>query len=376
MVVVGGRRRSSIASLEAGPTKGQTVHEWTWFRILFRISMDQRTRIETCHKRTMADPDIPVAIGMPIGVPARPSLAQAATGRSSRVSLTHIQQDSFTNRTVQSLHSQGFTEGLTEALLRNNRAFPLRIWVVDNSGSMNARDGHRLVETAKQKDVKLVDCTRWAEMQQTVEYHIQMAALTESPTVFRLLNDPGRVAGPQQFSVAEQGSSQLDADVARAQSTILNTSPGGVTPLIPHIHEIRDNVRALEPQLRAEGTKVVVVLATDGLPTNEMGMSDSLLQSQFVNALRELEGLPVWMVVRLCTDEDNVVEFWSELDKQLELSLEVLDDFSAEAAEVHACNPWLTYGLPLHRSTCDDGVVCVTMKTTMSSWMLSCVSHP
>jgi hypothetical protein len=80
-----------------------------------------------------------------------------------------------------------------------------------------------------------------------------------------------------------------------------------------------------------------------------MGNTNDAVKRDFVNALRSLEGLPVWIVIRLCTDDDAIVEFWNELDSQLELSLEVLDDFCSEAQEIHKHNRWLNYALPLHR---------------------------
>uniref|UniRef100_A0A7S3DN03 VWFA domain-containing protein n=1 Tax=Entomoneis paludosa TaxID=265537 RepID=A0A7S3DN03_9STRA len=306
----------------------------------------------------MADPDIPIAYGTPIAPPITPSAPpdrnlQSATqingGRSSRILLPRQEFTELDERQIQMLMDQGYTRGLAESLRRNKLALPLSIWIVDNSGSMNHRDGHRIVETSKQNQVKFVNCTRWAEMQQTVEYHAQMAALLQSPTVFRMLNDPGRTVGPQQFSIAERGAKFIDEDLATAQQTMSNACPGGVTPLVPHLREIRDNVLALEPKLRNDGTKVVLVLATDGLPTNNRGISNQAVKEEFVDSLRALEGLPIWIVVRLCTDEDEVVDFWNSLDEQLELSLEVLDDFTSEAQEVHEHNPWLNYGLPLHR---------------------------
>ena len=53
--------------------------------------------------------------------------------------------------------------------------------------------------------------------------------------------------------------------------------------------------------------------------------------------------------MRLCTDDDRVVQYWNEIDEDLELDMDVLDDLEGEAAEVNEAQPWLTYGAPLHR---------------------------
>lgn len=126
--------------------------------------------------------------------------------------------------------------------------------------------------------------------------------------------------------------------------------PSGVTPLTQHIYEIRNLiVNDMLEILRQNGQKVSIIIATDGLPSDDQGVSGEYEEQNFINSLKSLEGLPVWIVVRLCTSNDSVVEFYNNLDRQLELSVEVIDDFVSESQEIYKCNPWLTYGLPLHR---------------------------
>jgi hypothetical protein len=142
---------------------------------------------------------------------------------------------------------------------------------------------------------------------------------------------------------------QIPDDLLVARTTMKNAAPSGVTPLGDHVRQIRDNVMAMREQLIPNGQKVTVILATDGLPTDHYGVSSSRVRAEFEESLRSLEGLPVWVVIRLCTDEDNVTDYYNELDSQLELSLEVLDDFLGEAKEVYEHNKWLNYALPIHR---------------------------
>jgi len=247
------------------------------------------------------------------------------------------------------LTNQGFTKGLARALNANYEHFPVRFWIVDNSGSMNKPDGHRIIETCVKNDVKIVDCTRWEEIKECVNYHAGLSGLLFAPTVFKFLNSPGARAGSQQLSVAEYSLHNVQDEQYTIRTTMNNTSPEGFTPLRDRIMELHDIIQNMNDTLKNTGQKAVVVIATDGTPTDERGYSTSFVRDAFIKALRRLLELPVWVVFRLCTDDDDVVEFYNNLDDDPELSIEVLDDFIGEAMEVYEFNPWLNYGLPLHR---------------------------
>jgi hypothetical protein len=244
------------------------------------------------------------------------------------------------------LKARGFSTGLAKALALNTEVFEQRYWVVDNSGSMEVEDGHRIVNMAKKYVVQSV--SRWEELQDTIGYHSEMAALLQTPTTFKLLNRPAPGVGKREFSVAKKGTNVED-DIRKAKEIMGRAKPLGVTPLTQRVWEIRDSIKASAPHLITEGRRVVVVLATDGLPTDEEGYGGEDALEEFTDALKSLEGLPLWLVIRLCTDEVKVTKFYNTLDSKLDLPLEVLDDFLGEAAEVHRHNNWLNYALPIHR---------------------------
>lgn len=251
---------------------------------------------------------------------------------------------------LEMLVQQGFPLGLAKELKRSKAAHPIRYWILDNSGSMRTTDGRRLI--GNRDSVMAVACSRWTELQQTVEYHAQLAGLLHSLTVFRTLNPPttGSVPGSQEFSVASTPDpSIMEGQVETALEIIRKLEPYGVTPLTQHMDEIYQRIKLMEDSLRSQGQRAVLVVATDGLPSDDYGNSSDAVNKLFVDSIRRLQTLPVWIVIRLCTNDDSVVDFYNNLESDLESPLEVIDDFFGEGQEIHKANPWLTYGLSLHR---------------------------
>ncbi len=126
------------------------------------------------------------------------------------------------------------------------------------------------------------------------------------------------------------GQSDPDVELERLLDH-LNEPPSGKTPLCVHIREVVRSLLWL--------TSFEAPIASDGESTD----------GDVADALRPLEHLPAWVVIRLCTDEEKIVNYWNNIDNDLELDMDVLDDLEAEAKEIEAVNRWLTYGEPLHQ---------------------------
>jgi hypothetical protein len=122
-------------------------------------------------------------------------------------------------------------------------------------------------------------------------------------------------------------------------TSFFETWPNGQTPLCQHIRQVVEKVTVIAPELRKRRQNAAVVIMTDGEPTD----------GDLYEALAPLKDLPVFIIVRLCTDDPAVVHYWNEIDQHFENNMDVLDDFLGEAKEVEQLNSWLTYGEPLHR---------------------------
>jgi len=144
-----------------------------------------------------------------------------------------------------------------------------------------------------------------------------------------------------------------EPDSRRVQKYLGRSRPKGKTPLHEAVLEVRKDIVQQAHQLRADGMKVTIVICTDG--TNNPASSDGVWNhyTELEEALDKLCGLPVNVVIRLCTDHGYDVEFYNNLDEKMDretsFELDVLDDYEAEAKEVYEHNPWLNYALVLHR---------------------------
>lgn len=257
------------------------------------------------------------------------------------------------------LGGQHLPEGIKRQFLASRDLFARRYWIVDNSGSMATSDGHRLV-AAPGGRTAFAEASRWDELADTLRFHAETAAALRAPTEFRLLNPAtgtpqvvvvGDNAVPADQTRSRQAAAELwrrtdrvdQTPVARAElaavHALIHSTPTGRTPLCAQIRAVVAEIQRGAPALRASGQRAVMVIASDGAATD----------GDVARALQPLRDLPVWLVVRLCTDVDAVVQYWNNIDEDLELDMDVLDDFEAEALEVKGPNPFLVYGLPLQR---------------------------
>merc|ERR1711862_518583 len=194
----------------------------------------------------------------------------------------------------------------------------------------------------------MVPCTRWKELQQCVINHADMAGNLGYVTEFQLLNAPGAGITQKKFTIGTD-KDNLKKDISAAKD-IISKEPDGVSLITKGLRSLQHELRALAPIVSEQGKKIYFVLATDGLPSDKFGQTNTAATEQLMDTLRDFENYPVFFVIRLCSTDEETVQFYNGLDNLLERSIEVILDVHTEAEEIYKENRWLTYALPLHWS--------------------------
>ena len=272
-----------------------------------------------------------------------------------------------------------FPLGLAQQAVASAKGFPIRFWIVDNSGSMGLPDGQKLAKDST-GTFKMIQATRWQELLKDIEDAGTLSQTVGSRTEFYPINP---VDSPPLVVTGDGQSGEVAAVCAGLGA------PHNGTPLAETTKRVADKIAGMvEQSLLMPGEKACVVIATDGEPNDK---------AAFKREVERLGKLPVWLVFRLCTNDDNVIDYYNELDGQgeqppcrtttlgprspresgmtlhtvsldhalhihlhhppppvvclacvVEASIEVIDDLQGEAQEIaQAGNTFITYGPPM-----------------------------
>jgi hypothetical protein len=94
------------------------------------------------------------------------------------------------------------------------------------------------------------------------------------------------------------------------------SEPLDETPLCAQLEQIVQEIEEFSPFLLQQHKRATIIIATDGEP------SDGDLKE----ILLRLKPHPVSIVLRVCTSDLNFLQYWNLLDRELDLSLDVIDD--------------------------------------------------
>ncbi|KAL7533894.1 hypothetical protein ACHAXR_005518 [Thalassiosira sp. AJA248-18] len=252
------------------------------------------------------------------------------------------------------LTSLSLPPGLLSSVLQSYQTCDSRLWLIDNSSSMKIRDSHvgrgcnQHGSGANAIIERLDNVSRWGELQETVAFHAKMASHCWIPTKYWLVNHE-QDSSHNKFALCWSSPNDIHEEMVHIKHVMKHVAlDQSACPLASHIHSLAKGIAKEAPQLTARDRIVTVVLCTQGLPTDSRGNSGSSVRREFQQELSNLSKLPVKIIIRLCTDDERVRDMFNTMDSTFD-SIDVLDDYWGEAMEVYLHNPWLTYGMGLHR---------------------------
>lgn len=223
----------------------------------------------------------------------------------------------------------GWPIGLSDAVSQSKNLIAYRFVIVDNSRFEFNEDGHNTMITDDLTTSQT--CTPWEEVSACVRAIAAVANVIEAPTEFRLIDS-------NQVIIVGQ-SNDKGASLAIITSQ-LDVEPIEQTPICKQMSDVVSQLKVMAEYLNANGKVALITIFSNGLSSD----------GDLVEVMKPLEGMPVKIIVRICTVVRDVINFWQSINAQIEIDCFLLYDARTEAASIQETNGWLTYGEPLLRA--------------------------
>lgn len=242
-------------------------------------------------------------------------------------------------KVVKAMEGMGASWTMAHLLAEEASQIALRVFLLDNSGSTCEADGHVLRQDLVGR-TEQIPASRWDEISTMALEQAEWNACLGVRSEFVLLNSPSGITEPSREG---RDFVTIDPAVARLAELLKKNGPRGPTPLAYRIRQLTGRLRKAVKDDR----RIMLSVVTDGIPTS----TQSKPKDEFMQELREfVRQLNAFVVIRLATDDDEVVKYYNRIDEELELPLDILDDLTGEAKELHAIgNGWFAYTPLLHR---------------------------
>lgn len=211
-------------------------------------------------------------------------------------------------------------EFISEHEISNEYAIKLRqlegydiVLICDDSGSMNTA-----VTTPNTKDFMKLP-TRWKEMKAIVSVIMEVSIILDNDGI-----DVYFLNRPPEYNVANYEKIEK----------IFKKKPAGYTPIV----NVFKRVLQEKTKLLAE-KKLLIILATDGEPTNDVGKledNNGVKEKQKLYDLLKFQRNPqnkIHTTVLACTDDDSTMEYLDEWDKTLH-NFDLVDDYWSEKERI------------------------------------------
>lgn len=273
------------------------------------------------------------------------------------------------------LQSLSVPRGLAALVAEADQHVAMRLYILDNSGSMLGPGGRLLPEAGEGREAAR-SCTPWEEVRAMALAHARWNLAVGTPCAFALLNPTSRrptgsvgefvrVAIPRHLRA-------LEAMLAEAERVQMK----GSRPLADRLQEVQRLLSAEAAGIRQRKQTAMVVLAIGGLPTPSTSAVPSTTAKDQVSELlcQIAEELPAKTVVRLvgAADAQAMSYYQGVAAKPLDQDIPAITVFGSamqtSKAIVAAGNRWFTYWPLLHRLR-EGGTLCTMLHSLSTrSW--------